>query len=99
MFICVGVQHMGYCMEARGQLVGVGSLLPLCEFWGSNLGCQVLGSKCFYPLFIFETGSQVAQAGLQLCVAEEVLELVILLPPLLEYWDCRHFTWFMPCWG
>lgn len=79
---------MGYCMEARGQLVGVGSLLTLCEFWGSNLGYQVLGCKRFYPLFIFETGSQVAQAGLQLCVAQEVLELldlVILLPLLLEY--------------
>lgn len=46
-------------------------------------------------LFIFETESQVAQADFEFCLDEEVLELVILLPPLLEYWDCRHCLPFL----
>lgn len=37
------------CVEIRGQLAGVNSLLPLCRSWGVNSGHR-LGSESLYLL-------------------------------------------------
>ena len=34
--------HMRICLEIRGQLMGVSSLFPLCAYWGSSPGYQLL---------------------------------------------------------
>lgn len=43
----------------------------------------------FVVVVYFETGFRVAQAGLRLCVVEDGLELLILLPLLSKCWDHR----------
>lgn len=35
--------------EVRGELVGVGSLLLLCGFWGSNLDHQMASKLLYSP--------------------------------------------------
>lgn len=39
LFLCVCMQR-GTHVEVRGQWGGTGCLLPLCAFWGLNLGWQ-----------------------------------------------------------
>lgn len=41
-------------------------------------------------LLLFEKESQIAQAGLELCLPKHDLEFLILLFPLPQNWDYRH---------
>lgn len=57
--ICTNASVHGMHVEARGQLVGVSSLLSSCGFWGSNSGCQawkkipLLPYQSCRPLYVF----------------------------------------------
>jgi hypothetical protein len=41
-------------VEIRGQLAGVGSLLPLCMLWGPNSGLMLGGRSLYVSVLIFK---------------------------------------------
>lgn len=71
-----GHLHQGEYVEVKGELGGVGSLLPPCGFQSSNSGCQAcrkvpLPAQLLIGLFVLfaESGSHVLQAAMQLRLA------------------------------
>ena len=95
LFVCMSAHYMcAWSKELKLQLVGSHHVGARNWTWilGKNSEhsemLSHLSSSCF--VFVFETGSHSAQAGLKLSVAKDGLKCRALLPPCPKRWGYKH---------